>query len=114
MLASFKWAFLGVATAIRQERHMRLHLLLAGLVGLLAVATRVSAVEAALLALAIGLVISLELVNSALEQALDAVAPERDPLVGRAKDMAAGAVLAAAVAAVVVAIAVFYDEFGVL
>ncbi len=92
---------------------MRLHLLVAALVALLALVTQVSAIEAALLALAIGLVISLELANSALEQALDAVAPERNPLVGRAKDMAAGAVLASSLAAIAVAIAVFYDEFGV-
>ena len=111
-LASFRWAWRGIAAALRRERHMRLHLLVAALVGALALAARVSAIEAALLALAIGLVLALELANSAVEQLLDAVHPGHDPLIGRAKDMAAGAVLVAALAALAVGIAVFYDEFG--
>jgi diacylglycerol kinase len=114
VIASFKWALMGIASAIRGERHMRLHLLFAVLVTALAVAARVTAIEAAVLAIAVGLVIGLELINSAVEQALDAVAPEHDPLIGRAKDMAAGAVLVAACAAVVAGIAVFYDELGLL
>jgi len=56
--------------------------------------------------LAIGLVWSAEGMNSALEALADRVAPEEHPLVGRAKDMAAGAVLAAAIVAAVIGVLV--------
>ena len=57
--------------------------------------------------LAIGMVIAAECFNSAIETLADAVHPERHPLVGRAKDIAAGGVLMAAIAAVVIGFIVF-------
>ena len=60
----------------------------------------------ALLVLAIGLVLSGEAANTALEALADRVAPDRHPLVAKAKDVAAGAVLIAAVAAAVMGLLV--------
>ena len=57
--------------------------------------------------LAIGLVLTAEAFNTAIEAVVDLASPEQHPLAGRAKDVAAGAVLLAAVTAVVVGVLVF-------
>jgi diacylglycerol kinase len=62
------------------------------------------------LVLAIGLVLATELVNTAVEAALDAAVPREHPLVGLAKDTAAAAVLVASIAALGVGIVVFGHE----
>lgn len=72
----------------------------------------VSAGELTALILAIGLVLTAELLNTAVEAALDAAVPREHPLVGLAKDTAAAAVLVASVAALAVGIVVFGDEIA--
>ena len=68
---------------------------------------KVNAGEWCAVLVVIGMVWSAEAVNSALELLADHLAPEEHPLVGRAKDVAAGGVLAAAIIAVTVGIIVF-------
>jgi diacylglycerol kinase len=80
-------------------------LVAAGLVG-------VSAGGLTALILAIGLVLSAELANTAVEAALDAAVPREHPLVGLAKDTAAAAVLVASAAALAVGIVVFGHEIA--
>jgi diacylglycerol kinase (ATP) len=60
-----------------------------------------------LVALAVGTVWTAELANTAIEALTDLVSPEYHPLAGKAKDVAAGAVLMAAVAALVVGLLIF-------
>jgi diacylglycerol kinase (ATP) len=67
----------------------------------------ISRLEWALVALAVGLVWSLELANTAVEAVVNLVSPDYHPLAGRAKDVAAGAVLVGAVAALAVGLLVF-------
>jgi diacylglycerol kinase (ATP) len=62
--------------------------------------------EWALLVLAIGLVLAAEAANTALEALADRVAPDAHPLVGKAKDLAAGGVLIASIAAALVGVLV--------
>ncbi|MBE0596069.1 MAG: diacylglycerol kinase [Desulfuromonadales bacterium] len=82
---------------------MRWHFLAAVGVLLTAVLLRISALEFALLALAVTLVLVAELLNTALEVVVDLVSPEFHKLAQCAKDVAAGAVLVSAVGAVVIA-----------
>lgn len=96
--ASFGYALRGVA-AFAREPNARIHFAAALAVAALAAWLRVPRAEAALLALAIGLVLASEALNSALEALADRVAPDHHPLVGKAKDVAAGGVLLAALAA---------------
>ena len=96
--ARFGFALRGIA-AFAHEPHARFHFAAALAVTALAAWLRVSRAEAALLALAIGLVLVAEATNSALEALADRVAPGRHPLIARAKDVAAGGVLLAALAA---------------
>lgn len=105
--ASFRWAAEGVRNAIRTEANMRFHALAALAAVLLGLALRLGPDEWLWVALAIAFVWSAELVNTAVERLVDLVSPERQPLAKAAKDTAAGAVLVAAVFAVVVGLAVF-------
>jgi diacylglycerol kinase (ATP) len=71
----------------------------------------VTRAEWALIALAIGLVVAAELVNSAVERVADRAAPARtDPELGLLKDVSAAAVLVAAAAAVAVGLAIFLSR----
>jgi len=95
-LSSVKCAAIGIAMAVRKERNMRIHLVAASAVVLLALWLGLKPVEWAVLLALCGLVIGLELVNTAVERVVDLVSPDRHPLAKAAKDAAAGGVLAAA------------------
>jgi diacylglycerol kinase len=106
MLKAIRIALRGIAIAWLQERHMRLHSLAALAVALLAWFSGVDAISWAVLMLCVGLVVSLELMNSALERLSNRVTIETDPLIRDAKDMSAAAVLAASIFAAIVGIIV--------
>lgn len=108
MIKGFGFAARGVWRCMREEWHFRFHLVIAFYVLLFAPRFSLSRAEWALLTLTIGGVLTAELLNSAVERAIDRVSTERHPLAGAAKDMAAGAVLVAAIAAVVVAVCLFW------
>ena len=101
-LETLNCAVEGVIHAVRTQRHMRWHSLVCLGLLLAAPALGVGAVEFALLCLAAAAVLVAELVNTAVEGAVDLACPEQDPLAGAAKDVAAGAVLVAAFAAAAV------------
>ncbi len=96
--AAFRWAARGVGAALRTEPHLRFHAAATLAVVVLAVVLPLSGTDRALLAVAIGVVWTAELVNTALEALVDLVSPGLDPVAGRVKDVAAGAVLVAAAA----------------
>lgn len=106
----FRDAGRGVVSAWKSERNFRVHL------GLLVVAVLsgyflgISAGEWIALALAVALVLVAELLNTAIETLCDALHPEVHPGVGRAKDVAAGAVLVAALAAVITGAILFLPK----
>ncbi|MGY2130740.1 diacylglycerol kinase family protein [Hymenobacter sp. HD11105] len=106
-VASFGHAFRGVASALRSEVHLRFHALATVVVIGLGFYFDISLTEWALVALAVGTVWTAELANTAIEALTDLVSPEYHPLAGKAKDVAAGAVLLAALAALVVGALIF-------
>lgn len=107
LLKSFACAVKGIIWVVASQRNMKIHL--AAAVAVLAVAIRfqINYLEAALVFLAIALVMVAEMVNTAVEKAVDLVSLEYHPLAGRAKDAAAGAVLLAAFFSAVIGIIVF-------
>jgi diacylglycerol kinase (ATP) len=112
-LRAFGFAGQGVWQVVRTERNMRVHLAVAAAVIVAGLLWRVSAVDWACLALAIGLVLTAETLNSALETLTDLHTSQHHPLAKTAKDAAAGAVLIASVAAAGVGVAVFWPRiFG--
>ena len=100
-LESVNCAIEGILWTVRTQRHMRSHFLAAVAVLLFGLALRLSPLEFVLLAFAVTLVLCAELFNTAIEVLVDLVSPDYHPLAGRAKDVAAGAVLVAAVGAAV-------------
>ena len=92
---------------LRTEQNLRIHVAAALAVTAAATVLGVGATQWALLTLCVGGVMSLECLNTALERLADRVTVERDPLIGQVKDAAAGGVLVAALASVVVGLLVF-------
>ncbi len=106
-LRGFRHAFAGIAYVLRTQRNARVHLAIAGAVVAAGIGFRVSAVEWAVLALTIGGVFGAEMFNTATELAVDLTTRDFHPLAKAAKDVGAGAVLVAALAAVGVGVAIF-------
>ena len=104
-LASFRNALRG-ALQLRREPNARIGLVVAGAVVALGFWLEVERRGWALLVFAIGFVLVAEALNTALEALADRTAPDPHPLVAKAKDLAAGGVLLAAVVAAIVGLLV--------
>ena len=101
-LRSFGYAFRGLKVLLQSQQNARIHALATVLVVVAGVVLRLSPVEWGLVALAIAGVWAAEAINTAIEALVDLASPEHHPLAARAKDVAAGAVLAAAIGSAVV------------
>ena len=112
LLRSFGFAFAGIWHSINYERNMRIHLTAAAYVLVFSLFFSLSAAEYAILFVLIGLVLALELLNTALEAAADVITKERNRYIKIMKDAAAGAVLIAAMASVAVAAVIFWKPEG--
>ena len=110
LIESFNVAFAGIIHVLRTQRNMRIHLLAAVIVLVAALATSVTRLELIALLLAIAFVFITEMLNSALEQAIDVSTTSFDPLAKLAKDIAAGAVLIATLNAIAVGYLVFSGQ----
>ena len=113
-MASFRHAFRGVAFAIRSETHVRIDLVVTVAVVGAGLYFDLTTSEWCSIALAIGLVIASEILNTAIERLVDIVSPEHNAAAGRVKDIAAGATLVAAGCSVVVGVLVFGPRLVVL
>ncbi|HET9504753.1 MAG TPA: diacylglycerol kinase family protein [Hymenobacter sp.] len=105
--ASFGHALRGVGAALRSEVHLQLHAVATVVVIGLGFYFKISPIEWALVALSVASVWAAELFNTAIETLTNLVSPGYHPLAGKAKDVAAGAVLLAALGALVVGGLVF-------
>lgn len=91
-------ALRGITESFRRERNIRIQSTAAGLLFLFCLTTRPPALWCAAFALTAALVLSLEMVNSAVEAILDRLHPQTHPEIGFAKDCLAGSVLVASLA----------------
>jgi diacylglycerol kinase (ATP) len=107
ILDSFNYAFEGVIHVLRTQRNMRIHFGAAVLVLVLALAFGVPRIELIALLISITFVLIAEMLNTAIEGAIDVATTSFDPMAKLAKDVAAGAVLIAAVNAIAVGYLVF-------
>lgn len=106
IVRSFGFAIAGLGYFVRTQTNSWVHLLAAALVAGLAVVLGLRGPELAVLVLAIGLVLTAEAFNTALEALVDLASPGLHPLAKVAKDVSAGAVLLAAACAAVVGLIV--------
>ncbi len=110
-ISSFQYAFQGLSELFRSQPNARIHLLATCIVVALGCWFRISRMEWVALTICITLVLVLEAVNTALEYLTDLVSPEFHPLAGKVKDVAAAAVLLAAIGAATVGLLVFVPYF---
>ena len=104
LLVSFKYAWQGVAYAFRTQRNFRIHVVVGSLAVSLAIALSLPPVELAVIMLTCGIVLTMELVNTALESVVDLTVEQTyHELAKIAKDCAAAAVLISALIALSVA-----------
>jgi diacylglycerol kinase (ATP) len=104
---SFNYAFEGLIHVLRTQRNMRVHFAVAVIVLVVAIAVGVTKIELIALLIAITFVLVAEMINTAVEGAIDVATSSFDPMAKLAKDIAAGAVLLATINAVAVGYLVF-------
>jgi diacylglycerol kinase len=110
-LRSFGYAFKGIAHLVRSQPNAQIHLLATVVVTGLGLWCGLSRWEWSILLLCMALVWTAEAINTALEHLTDLASPDFHPLAGKAKDVAAAAVLLAAIFAAVIAGIVFVPYF---
>ena len=104
---SFAFALQGLRTAVATERNIKVMLAAALIAIFCGALVRLDPVSWAIIIACCGMVIGMELMNTAIETTLDLVSPEYHPLVGRAKDIAAAAVWVVSIASAIIGIIVF-------
>lgn len=110
-IISFKYALEGIWVALKDEPNLLIHLVITLLVILLGLYFNISLFEWLVLVLTFGLIISLELTNTAIEEAVDSFTESEHPSAKKAKDVAAGAVLVASITAIIIGIFIFLPYF---
>jgi diacylglycerol kinase (ATP) len=110
LIDSFNYAFEGIIHVLRTQRNMRLHFLVAFVVVIAALIANVTKLELIALLISIAFVLIAEMLNSAVEAAIDIATTSFDPMAKLAKDIAAGAVLIASANAVAVGYLVFSGQ----
>lgn len=107
---SFGHAFRGWSYVLRTQRNMWIHVIIAAAVVALSAWLRISRVEWAIIVLTIAMVFTAEFVNTAIEAVVDLASPQKHPLAKVGKDVGAGAVVIAALAAVVIGLLILWPR----
>jgi diacylglycerol kinase len=107
---SFRNAIRGIRMVFKSERNMQIHLIVAFLVVIAGSFFKINLTEWCLCLLCFGLVMGAEMVNTALENIVDLVSPQKHKLAGKAKDIAAGAVLITAIVSAIVGLIIFIPK----
>lgn len=104
---SFKYAVEGIFSAIKTEPNLKIHFIIVLIVILLGWFFMISTLEWIIVITMMGLVISLELTNTAIEAMIDYLIPNIHPVAKKVKDISAGAVLIASISALIIGLLVF-------
>jgi undecaprenol kinase len=108
---SFRYAYQGLIHASKGERNFRFHLFAAFIVMIAGIFSGISMIEWIILILCISGMLSLELINSAIERVVDLASPEIHDFAKQAKDMGAAAVLVFACASAIIGILIFLPKW---
>lgn len=109
-LKSFKYAFNGLKIVLNEEHNARIHLIVSLIVIACGFIFQISIIEWIVICFAIGFVISVEILNSAIENLCDFVSPEYHNLIKKVKDISAAAVLISAISSVMIGILIFLPK----
>lgn len=114
LIRSFQYAFEGIIAGLKTERNMMIHYSALGLVVVFGITLNISVTEWCVCLILCALVISLEMVNTAVEAVVDLVTRDQKRRAKLAKDTAAGAVLIAAITAAVIGGIIFIPKIAAL
>lgn len=104
---SFKYAFAGVMAALKEEPNLKFHFLAGIVVLVLAAILQISELDFIIVLILIGLVISVEMTNTAIEAVIDSFTEKEHPGAKLAKDISAGAVLVVSITAGAIGLIIF-------
>ena len=110
-LQSFRCAVIGIILMLRTQVHARWHVLATVMVIILGFVLKVGRNDWLALIIAMAMVWTAEAINTAIEITCDAITKDRMPLIGHAKDVAAGAVLIASIFAAIIGAVVLVPKF---
>lgn len=106
-IKSFGYAFKGIGSLLKKEHNAWIHCLAIVVVTSLGFYFHITPTEWCIALLCFGMVLAAEGFNTAIERLVDLVSPERHPVAGDVKDVAAGAVLICAIAAAIIGFIIF-------
>lgn len=109
-LKSFKYAFNGLKIVFQEEHNARIHLAISLIVIVCGLIFKISSTEWMIICLAIGLVVSMEIINSAIENLADFVSPSSSNRIKKVKDLSAAAVLICAIVSLIIGILIFLPK----
>jgi len=109
-LLAFVFALRGIKHGWKREVHLRIHALMAAVAIMLGIFLQINLWEWCVILLNIGIVIGAGLMNAAIERLADRITKEKDPFIGQAKDLAAGAVLIVSMVALVLGMIIFVPK----
>ena len=112
IIDSFNYAVSGIITAIKTEKSMRTHYIIALLVLISSLFFDFNRTEFLLLLFAVSLVVISEMINTAIERTIDLITKEFHPLARLVKDVAAGAVLIATINSLIVGYLLFFERLS--
>lgn len=110
LLKSFKYAFNGLRILFLGEQNARIHFAISICVIIAGFVFTISLYEWIALFFAIGLVFSLEIINTSIEELSDIVSPERNEKIKKTKDLAAAGVLISAICAAIIGLIIFIPK----
>lgn len=106
----FGYAISGIIQAIKSERNLKFDFIVAIIVVILGIVCKISILEWIVCTIVIGIVISAELLNTAIETVVDLCTRQKHPLAKKAKDVAAGGVLVVAISSAIVGGLIFIPK----
>ncbi len=113
-IKSFTHAFNGLRIVFIEEHNARIHLLAAIIAIVLGFVLHINAMEWVAIVFAIAMVLSMEIINTSIENIADFISPEKDDMIKKIKDLSAAAVLITAIAALIVGIIIFAPKIALL
>lgn len=109
-ILNFKAAFRGFITAFKSEWNLRFHVLSAITALVLSVYLNLKLIEFLIILLCIGIVISMELINTSIEYICDFIHPDKHHVIKKIKDISAAAVLISSIISLITGIVIILPK----
>lgn len=111
-IKSFGYAFNGIKILLKEEHNSRIHISIALMVLIAGIVLKISVTEWLVIVFAIGLVITLETINSSVENLADFLTTEENDKIKKIKDLSAASVLISSITAIIIGLIVFLPKIA--